>query len=696
MPPLHPESRLERKLDLSLLDEDQLQAATAPRGPVCILAGAGTGKTRTITYRIAHLVDQGLVVPQRVLAVSFTRRAAGEMRERLVGLGVRGVQTSTFHAATLRQLRYFWPQVVGDLPWRILDKPFSVAGRAVRDVGLDTGKEMVRDVLGEIDWAKASLVTPQAYPEAVAKIGRTPPADAAQVARAYERYEQLKAHPEGMLLDYSDLLIHVAGALENSAAVAEIFRNQYRTFVVDEYQDVTPLQQRVLNAWLGDRDDLTVVGDANQTIYSFAGATPDYLLNFSRDFPHAVVRKLQRDYRSTPQVTDLANEVIGQANGRMAGTRLQLQGMRDPGPAPEFRAFESEEIEAREVAGQILSLINQGVEPKEIAILYRINAQSIAFEEALADAGVVYQVRGGEGFFERQEIQAAVRQLITASRRTDLPDDPVQVTKAALVPLGLSAEEPTGAQARERWQMLSSFVELVEQIVDHNPGIDLTGVLSQLARRRDDRQPPAANAVTLSTIHAAKGLEWDAVFLVGLSEGLMPIKNAIQTGEEAVEEERRVFYVGITRAREHLMCSWALAKKTGGRATRERSRFLDGIVPDLAQSSAAHVGRRPKRCRVCGLRLDSPKEKTLGRHLDCDGGLDEEIFGALRQWRAALAKANDMPAYLIFSDATLSAIAETRPRTHAQLLSVSGVGQSKLDNYGDEVLAVLARFESES
>ena len=683
------------KPDLSLLDEDQLRAATAPRGPVCILAGAGTGKTRTITYRIANLVDQGFVSPQRVLAVTFTARAAGEMRDRLRTMGVAGVQAQTFHAAARRQLKYFWPQVAGDLPWQLLDNKFPLVARAVRSVGLDNSKDMIRDVLAEIEWAKSALVSAEDYESVIANTDRIAPADPAKVAEAFRRYEQSKARPDMMHLDFDDLLMHIAGAIENVPAIAETFREQYRTFVVDEYQDVTPLQQRVLNAWLGERDDLTVVGDANQTIYSFNGASPDYLLNFSRTYPDGTVVKLQRDYRSTPQVTDLANRVIGKATGRAAGTRLELQGMREPGPEPTFKAYESEEIEAQEVAGQVLTLLDQGVPASEIAILYRINAQSEQFEQALADAGVVYQVRGGEGFFRRPEILEAIRVLIAAPRREDLPDDPVAIARAAFVELGLSSTEPQGAQARERWQSLNALVGLIEKIVESTPGIDLNGVLGELRRRSTDKQAPAMEGVTLATVHAAKGLEWDAVFLVGLTEKLMPINHAIKTGDEQVEEERRLFYVGITRAREHLALSWALAKTTGSRASRERTRFLDGIVPAAEDASGSGSrSRRPKRCRVCSGPLGTPAEKVIGRHEDCEGGGDEEVFAALRSWRSQIARQEKVPAYVIFSDATLQAISEELPSDEAEMLSISGVGPSKLERYGAQVLEVIRSVRS--
>lgn len=296
------------------LDPEQRAAVEAPRGPVCVLAGAGTGKTRTITHRIAYLCQRGHVAPSQVLAVTFTKRAAGEMRTRLRSLDVQGAQAVTFHAAASRQLRYFWPRVIGGPRWELVDQKLRVVARAASRLGLPTEPDALRDLTSEIEWAKASLLTPEDYPAAAARAARDIPAPAEQIMKLYTTYEQLKN--EAQLLDFDDLLLYTAGALEDNAEVAQEFRDRYRCFVVDEYQDVTPLQQRVLDSWLGNRDDVTVVGDANQTIYSFAGASPQPLLNFGRRFPEAVVVRLERDYRSTPQVVELANDVIKWARGR--------------------------------------------------------------------------------------------------------------------------------------------------------------------------------------------------------------------------------------------------------------------------------------------------------------------------------------------------------------------------------------------
>lgn len=680
-------------VNLDDLDDDQRAAATAPRGPVAIIAGAGTGKTRTITYRIAHLIDQGFAKPHSVLALTYTARAAGEMRDRLASMNIGGVQAKTFHAAARGQLQYFWPQIAGDLQWKILDNSFPVVARAARSVTNTPTKETIRDLQREIDWAKSSLLGADGYAAYIDSIDRIPPLPADQVAEVYRRYEQLKTSDEGLLLDFSDFLLHVAGALENAPAVAEEFRQRYRTFVVDEYQDVTPLQQRVLEGWLGERDDLTVVGDANQTIYSFNGATPQYLLDFSRHFTNAHVVKLQRDYRSTPQVTKLANQVISAAKGRIAGTRLELQGMREPGPEPVFREYESDPVEAREIAGQILTLLDQGVQAKEIAVLYRTNSQSAVLEQALADAGIAYQVRGGASFFHNPVINQAMKELVRANLNRDLPPDPVAVARAALAPLGYSNREPDGAQERERWQLLRALVELIEEIVQIRDTDSLDVVLRDLRRRSEDKQPPAVNSVTLVTLHAAKGLEWDAVFLLGLTEGLLPIRQALEAGDEQIEEERRLFYVGITRARKYLALSWALARHEGGRGNRKRTRFLDGIVSAQAndEKSVARV-RKTKKCRVCKQALHTPGDKVLGRHASCETEGNDEVFNQLRGWRARIAREEQVPAYIIFSDATLQAVSEALPRTVDELYGISGIGRKKAQLFGQDVLEIVRQY----
>ncbi|MBX9642073.1 MAG: ATP-dependent DNA helicase UvrD2 [Mycobacteriaceae bacterium] len=684
------------------LDDEQREAVLAPRGPVCVLAGAGTGKTRTITHRIAQLVAGGHVAAGQVLAVTFTQRAAGEMRSRLRALDaaaqhgsrVGAVQALTFHAAAHRQLRYFWPRVVGNTRWELLDTKFAVVARAASRCRLNVSGDDVRDLAGEIEWAKASLITPEQYAGAVAGSGRDTPLDAEKVVAVYTAYEALKVRDEVVtLLDFDDLLLHTAAAIENDAAVAGEFRDRYRCFVVDEYQDVTPLQQRVLSAWLGDRDDLTVVGDANQTIYSFTGASPRFLLDFSRRFPDATVVRLERDYRSTPQVVGLANRVIAAARGRVAGSKLQLVGQREPGPAPSFREHPDEHTEAASVAAAIAQLIENGTAPSEIAILYRVNAQSEVYEEALTEAGIAYQVRGGEGFFNRQEIKQALLALQRAVDRV-AEGAVADIVRDVLEPLGLTAQPPAGAKARERWEALTALAELADGEVAQRPGLELPGLVAELRLRADSRHPPVVQGVTLASLHAAKGLEWDAVFLVGLADGTLPISHALAHGpdSEPVEEERRLLYVGITRARTHLALSWALARSQGGRQSRKPSRFLNGIAPQTRVDAAPGKSRRgkgPARCRVCNKDLSTPAAIMLRRCETCAGDVDEELLLQLRDWRTNAAKEQNVPAYIVFSDNTLIAIAELRPTDNASLIAIPGIGARKLEQYGPEVLELV-------
>ncbi|KDP04838.1 ATP-dependent DNA helicase [Mycobacterium avium subsp. hominissuis 100] len=689
------------------LDDEQREAVLAPRGPVCVLAGAGTGKTRTITHRIAQLVAGGHVAANQVLAVTFTQRAAGEMRSRLRALAaaagtdaaVGSVSALTFHAAAHRQLRYFWPRVVGDTGWQLLDSKFAVVARAASRTRINASTDDVRDLAGEIEWAKASLIGPEEYPAAVAAAGRDIPLDAARVAGVYAAYEALKARGDHVtLLDFDDLLLHTAAAIENDPAVAEEFRDRYRCFVVDEYQDVTPLQQRVLAAWLGDRDDLTVVGDANQTIYSFTGASPRFLLDFSRRFPDATVVRLERDYRSTPQVVSLANQVIAAARGRVAGSKLHLIGQRPPGPVPTFHEHPDEPAEAAAVAKSIARLIESGAPASETAVLYRVNAQSEIYEEALTEAGIPYQVRGGEGFFNRQEIKQALLALQRAAEREGegARAEPLPaVVRAVLEPLGLTADEPVGTRARERWEALRALAELVDDEVARRPQLDFAGLLTELRMRADARHPPVVQGVALASLHAAKGLEWDAVFLVGLADGTLPISHALAHGadSEAVEEERRLLYVGITRARTHLALSWALARSPGGRQSRKPSRFLNGIAPQTRAEAAPTRSRRNRnaatRCRICNNNLTTPAAVMLRRCETCAADIDEDLLVRLKAWRLDVAKEQKVPAYVVFTDNTLIAIAELRPGDEQALIAIPGIGARKLEQYGPDVLELV-------
>ena len=667
---------------LAGLDPEQREAAEAVRGPVVVLAGAGTGKTRTITHRAAHAVRSGAVAPGALLCVTFTARAAGEMRHRLRALGVEGVQARTFHSAALRQLGYFWPKAVGGAPPRLLENKFALVARAAGQ--LRPGTSEVRDLLTEIEWATCTLTTPEEYVSRAK--GRTPPYDAAVVAQVYDAYRDLKSS-QG-LADFDDLLLYTAGILEAHPLIAEEFRSQYRSFVVDEYQDVTPLQQRLLDAWLGDSRELCVVGDAQQTIYSFTGATPDYLLGFRKRYPDATEVRLVRDYRSTPQVVDLANKVLAHVP-----TKLELRGQRPAGPEPVYLEHPDEAAEAVAVARRCKELIAAGVPPREIAVLYRVNAQSAAYEAALSDADVPYLVRGGERFFERPEVREAVLLLRGQAKAGDgdAPQSLPDAVAAVLAVRGWTPEPPSSSGAvRERWESLAALHRLA---VDH-ADLTLSGFVAELEERASTQHAPTVEGVTLASLHAAKGLEWDAVFLVGLVDGTLPLVHA--DTPQQVEEERRLLYVGITRAREHLALSWALARSPGGRQSRRPSRFLDGLRAAVVSTATPPARSRsrtpltPVTCRVCGSILTAAAARKRGRCDGCPADRDEVLFEALRSWRAERAKDLGQPAYCVFTDATLEAIAERKPGSVAALVEIPGIGQAKLDKFGDDVLSLVA------
>ncbi|MFI1014030.1 ATP-dependent DNA helicase UvrD2 [Streptomyces sp. NPDC020965] len=695
---------------LAGLDPEQREVATALHGPVCVLAGAGTGKTRAITHRIAYGVRAGILQPASVLAVTFTNRAAGEMRGRLRQLGAGGVQARTFHSAALRQLQYFWPKAVGgDLP-RLLERKIQLVAESAARSGIRLDRNELRDVTSEIEWAKVTQTVPADYPAEVAKSLRDAPRDPAEISQIYGTYEQLKRNRA--VIDFEDVLLLAVGILQDRHDIADQIRRQYQHFVVDEYQDVSPLQQRLLDLWLGDRDSLCVVGDASQTIYSFTGATPDHLLNFRTRHPSATVVKLVRDYRSTPQVVHLANGLLSQARGRAAEHRLELISQRDPGPEPSYVEYPDEPAEAEGTARRIRELIAEGVPAGEIAVLYRVNSQSEVYEQALADAGVPYQLRGAERFFERPEVREAIVALRGAARAgandsllDDAGDLPSQA-RAVLSTKGWTTEPPAGSGAvRDRWESLAALVRLAEDYVRVRPEATLGDLVAELDERAAAQHAPTVQGVTLASLHSAKGLEWDAVFVVGLTEGMMPITYA--KTDEQVEEERRLLYVGVTRARLHLSLSWALSRSPGGRASRRPTRFLNGLRPGSAAAGARGAGgaggvergsgrrkrRGPVLCRVCGATLTDAGEMKLMRCEGCPSDMDEALYERLREWRSDQAKELGQPAYCVFTDKTLMAIAEAVPGDAGELAGISGVGGRKLERFGTDVLAICAGQE---
>jgi len=697
---------------LAALDPEQRQVACSPTGPMCVLAGAGTGKTRAITSRIAYAVHSGVYQPQQVLAVTFTARAAGELRSRLRGLGVAGVQARTFHAAALRQLHYFWPRAIGGAAPEVLPHKARAVAEAASRLRLRVDRVGVRDLAAEVEWAKVGMLTPETYAAAARRAGRDPAGlDPTAMARVLQTYEEVKA--ELGVIDFEDVLLVTVGILAERGDIAAAVRAQYRHFVVDEYQDVNAVQQRLLELWLGERQDICVVGDPAQTIYSFTGASPSHLLDFPRRHPGAQVVRLVRNYRSTPQIVGLANVVVGQ-HGRQQPEAVRLQAQGAPGPAPTLTAYPDEVAEAAAVAAAAKALLGSGVPASEVAVLFRTNAQSAAFESALADADVPYLVRGGERFFARREVRDAVLQIRGAARADDGSKSLGAATRDVVAGAGWSEQAPTsGGAMRERWESLQALVALADAFAVTAPEARLPDLLRELDERAASQHAPTVQGVTLASLHAAKGMEWDAVFLAGCSDGYLPITMA--EGAEAIEEERRLLYVGLTRARRELRLSWAGARTPGGRATRRPSRFLDGaaaLLGDGARSGARSDGTArgsgrgapgasgrgakgggrpvlPARCRTCAADLASAAERKVGRCTGCPPTYDEATFESLRAWRMAVATRTKVPAYVVFTDATLVAIAERVPSTPGELAEISGVGAMKLERYAASVLAVL-------
>lgn len=543
---------------LDALDERQRAAASVLRGPVAVLAGAGTGKTRVITHRIAHGVDTGAYSPSRVMAVTFTAKAAGELRGRLRALGVEGVAARTFHATALAQLNFFWPTLAGSPAPSIITNKVRMLGQAADAMRLRPSTATLRDIASEIEWRKVSMLSIEQH----AARGRAVSGiDAGQLAELMQNYEILK--DERRQLDFEDVLLACAGMLEAEPRVAASVHEQYRHFTVDEFQDVSPLQNRLLELWLGDRQDICVVGDASQTIYSFAGAEQRFLLEFERRHPDATVVRLETNYRSQAPILEAANALM---HGRPGALELQPAREQFTADAPTVTAYDSETEEAAGIATAISARITAGASPSEIAVLYRAHAQSGVLQQALAAEGIATSVLGGTRFFAMPEVRQAILAMraaaVAPTEQGFLPN-----VQRVLRELGLTEEPPAaGGAQRDGWEARRAILRLAEEA---GPDANLRTFSDALMARAKDQHEPTMRTVTLSTLHAAKGLEWPHVHLAGWAEGSLPISYA--TSFEAIDEERRLAYVGVTRAARTLEISWS---RWAGRGERAPSRFL--------------------------------------------------------------------------------------------------------------------------
>jgi DNA helicase-2/ATP-dependent DNA helicase PcrA len=640
------------------LNPEQRRAVEAVRGPVCILAGAGSGKTTTITRRIANQVASGAFPSSAILAVTFTDKAATEMRRRLEGLGVRGVRTSTFHAAALSQLRYF--RGLGIARDAELQEgrarpvpPSELTGRRVPESGrrpdavgriLAAKALMLRhigntlprpyryrpagDLATEIEWAKNRRLTPADYQ---ALRNREPPIPHDLMSRVFREYERRKA--DGGWVDFEDLLELAIRLFDDDPnALAEV-RDRYRSFTVDEYQDVNLLQQTLLECWLGDGNEICAVGDDYQAIYAFTGATPEYLLSMPQRFPGATVVRLESNYRSSPEVLGLANRLVP----RLGGAEKVLRAACPGGPEPVTRGFRAAADEGEFMVERIRSLHAEGIAYEEMAVLVRTNARTADFEEVLADAELPFQ---GSALLARD----GARQLLKVLARLGHAPAAVEVRRVAREQ-GWQERPPDRLGEREmtRQNDLARLVRLAEEF-DGSVAEFIAFVQERFGAGGENR------GVHLLTLHRAKGLEFDAVFLPRLEERELPWRLA--KGRAQIDEERRLFYVGMTRAKRHLIIAWA----------GKPSRFLDelGVQTRPQESSKQDLGDLPP------------------------------AFGLLRRWRLERAKADGIPAFVVFHDSTLAEIARKAPRSMTELANIPGVGPTKLERYGAEVLSELA------
>jgi DNA helicase II / ATP-dependent DNA helicase PcrA len=638
------------------LNPSQREAVTATSGPLAIIAGAGSGKTRVISRRAAYATETNAIPADQILLVTFTDKAAGEMVDRMASLGHGGVMARTFHAAALAQLRHFWPSRHdgASLP-AILDSKLRLLVPLVGRLPGGYRYTPAKDLADTIEWAKVRRIRPEQW---VAQGADRAPLPADLFARIYHDYERAKA--SAGMLDFEDMLIQTVELLEVDADAATIVRSRKRWFSVDEYQDTNPLSERLLELWRGESRDITVVGDPDQTIYTFTGATPEFLLTFAERHPGARTVELADNYRSSPQILALANRLTD------GGARGALRATRPPGPPPVVHRFNDQEAELHEIVAWVRATGAAGVEPSETAVLVRMNAQLPAIENELTRAGIGFTVRGVR-FFDRREIREAA-QLLRRSKAAEAgPALAAAIEKLFVEKLGLDdTAAGAGQEGRERAASLELLLGIVDGLAAADSKLTIDGVLGELDRRREAESAASTDGVNLLTYHRAKGLEWDAVYLPALDEGVLPIRQAKQY--EEIAEERRLLYVGITRARRFLALS---------SSSRRPARFLTEVEP--ARRGEGGAARRP----AGGVRV------LPGAPIATVAIPDEALLEALRRWRRERSAADGVPAYVVAHDTTLSEIADARPRTLPALRRVRGMGPAKLVRYGPEILAVI-------
>jgi DNA helicase-2/ATP-dependent DNA helicase PcrA len=672
------------------LNDDQRRAVLAQAGPVLITAGPGSGKTRTVTRRIAYGVHAGTIDARRAMALTFTTRAAGELHRRLAELGAGAVAARTFHSAAWRQLRHFWPSVIGGaLPTLIADRTALLNEAARREGGEPPAVAVLRT---ELDWMKARGIDSADYAAAAAgrDLGGIPPE---RVAAILARYEAVKA--ERAAIDFDDVLLLTIGLLDSRTDAREQVRRQYHWFTVDEYQDVSPLQQRLLDLWLGERGQICAVGDPAQAIYAFAGADPGLIASFPRRYRGTTTVNLPVTYRCPPRIVAAANAM---GRGIPGATPLRSADATVAGSL-QILSFPNDAAEAAGVADEAAALVAAGHNPAEIAVLYRVHHQANRIRAALRSRDVGYSMRGSERFFDRPEVREAIVRL--RGRVREAPGDSAAAAWADVAAaMGHDPQPPEGDSARDRWESLAA---LAARAAPDLPGADW---LADLDRRAADGDAPPPAGVSLLTMHAAKGLEWDTVFLIGAADGTLPLAAA---GPDQQQEERRLAYVAMTRPRRRLMITWAAraADGTGRRISPYLAGLTGAVTGTLTAAKPAAVAPRsgprpqreeeqpgrmlpPARCRVCGRALVTGAERVLGRCQGCPGDAADRTLERLNRWRDQRSRLLGAPPYAVVTTATLTAIAEQRPATMTDLAAIPGMTEGRVRHYGADLLALVA------
>lgn len=650
---------------LAPLDNHQREVATCFGRPLAVIAGAGTGKTRAITHRIAYGVLTGYYQPQHVLAVTFTNKAAGELQYRLAKLGLPKIQARTFHSAALRQASYFWPKVTGHPFPNIAENPVSLVAMALRKARIEPETSVIRDVVNEINWLKVSNLSIRDY----AKYQRDSQGfKTSDFPKIFENYEKLKFQ-QG-LVDFNDVLLLTVGMLSEYPDIQREIQSQYRHFIVDEYQDISPIQHRLLTLWLGEKHDICGVGDPAQTIHSYAGASAKYLLDFAKYHFGAVTLKLGHNYRCSKGIMALGNNLAKQVGG------ITLNAISEGGKDPVFLSYHSFEQEAEAVADWLA----EAQYPRaEMAVLARTRAQLALVEAELAKRKIPYLVQKGDRFFEKNEVKTALKSFYQRSN-ADLPVLENFISALQAIGWQIEAPESQGA-ARERWESWQALLAIVKDILAKNPQFQSKDLAKELQQRESVLDKNNFQAVNLATIHAAKGLEWQAVALISAHDNSIPYLLAKTAAELA--EEKRLLYVGITRAKTELRISWV----------GKISRFLANYHRDAWPLARPRSTQLTKVCRECGFRLKTANERKIGCHIACGRDLNHELYQELKIWRKTMAETAKIPAFVVFTDSTLWAIAKNMPQSEAELLAIPGIGRQKLQSYAAQVLSLCSKHK---